>query len=500
MQTLLTSSQMRNTDVATLVIKRMTSIQLMENAAKAFVKVFTKEFPHQDTAISIICGQGNNGGDGLAIARLLKKNKYKNIEVFLIKFSKKESIDYQVNLKKIRDKKISITTITKPDQIKIIKADVVIDGVLGSGLTNQLTGNYKKLAISINQLKITTVAIDIPTGFNGEEAIADDYKGVKANLVISFQRPKINFFFPESVQALDRFKVVDIGLDEVFMEQQISPWKLITSFDVANIFKTRPSFSHKGTYGHALIVAGNTTTMGAALIAASACIHTGAGLTTVCLPESGLVTLNTALPEAMALIRKHNLKLDNFAKYNAIAIGPGFGLEKSNESLLENIIKLNQSLIIDADALTILSRRQDLINKIPAQSILTPHMKEFDRMFGAHKNWWDRLSNATVKARELNIIIVLKNQYTFICMPTGDIFINQTGNPSMANGGMGDTLTGIITALVAQNYTAEQAAILGAYLHGKTGDDLAKKNFVVTASELSNQIPKTMKKIALKKK
>lgn len=495
MQTLLNSAQMRNADAATLEIKAISSIQLMEKAAIAFVRVFVKEFPDLQTTISVFCGQGNNGGDGLAIARLLKKKKYKNIKVFLVQFSKNESDDYKINLKKLKGKKISITTITNTDHIKELETDVIIDGILGSGLNKPLTGDYRKLATTINQLHAKVVAIDIPTGFNGEGAIDEDYKGVRANLVISFQRPKINFFFPESTKAMDRFKVVDIGLDEGFIEQNISLWRLITPSDAKNTIKPRAKFSHKGTYGHALILAGNTKTMGAALLAASACLHTGAGLTTVCLPENGLSALNTALPEVMALIRKDALKSEDFTKFNAFAIGPGFGLAESEEKLLEKIINLKKPLIIDADALTILSSRKDLLKKLPNQSILTPHVKEFDRLFGEHQNWWDRMITARKIAKDLDIIIILKNQYTFIVVPTGDVYINQTGNPSMASGGMGDVLTGTITALVAQSHTAEQAAILGVYLHGKAGDELAKKNFVVTASALAKQIPKSLKKI-----
>lgn len=500
MQTLLISSQMRDADAATLKLKEISSVQLMENAAKVFVKAFVKEFPDQHTKISIICGQGNNGGDGLAIARLLKAKKYKNIEVYLIQFSKKESEDHRANLMKLRGSKIPIFSITAAHQIKGLSTNIIIDGILGAGLNKPLDGSYKNLAELINQVNAKVVAIDLPTGFNGEGVINEDFKGLKADLVISFQRPKINFFFPESVKALNRFKVVDIGLDEDFIEKQHSPWKLITAMDAQQIFIPRAKFTHKGTYGHALIVAGNTTTMGAALLAASACLHTGAGLTTVCLPESGLTALNTALKEVMALIRIKNSKSEDFAKYNVIAIGPGFGLEKPNEELFEKIINLKIPLVIDADALTILSKRQDLTKKIPAQSILTPHLKEFDRMFGEHQNWWDRVSTARKKAKELAVIIVLKNQYTFICVPTGDVYINQTGNPSMASGGMGDVLTGTITALIAQGYTTEQAAILGVYLHGKAADNLAKKSFIVTASELAIEIPKCMKKIALKNK
>ena len=499
MQNLLTATQMRATDATTIELKGISSLALMESAAVAFVKTFVAEFPNQQIKIAVICGQGNNGGDGLAIARLLKRKNYKEIEVYLIKFAAKESEDYTHNLARLKDLDISITEIKQADEIKTVRADVIIDGILGSGLSKPLAGEYKELAEAINERGARIVAIDVPTGFNGEGIIVDDYLGVKADLVICFQRPKINFFFPESVKALERFIVADIGLDESFIEQQDSAWKLLTAVDATNLIKPRANFTHKGTYGHALIVAGNTNTMGAALLAASACLHTGAGLTTVCLPESGLIALNTALPEVMALIRTDGLKREDFEKYDTIAIGPGFGLKEENEKLFDQIIERNKPLVIDADALTILSKRKDLFEKIPAGSMLTPHLKEFDRLFGAHKNWWERVATASAKAEELQLIIVLKNQYTFICVPIGEIYINLTGNPSMASGGMGDVLTGTITALLAQKYTAEQAAILGVYLHGKAGDDLAKKNFVVTASALALQIPKAMKKLTLKK-
>ena len=490
---------MRAADAATLKLKGISSIELMEMASLAFVDAFIAEFPNHQTTISIICGQGNNGGDGLAIARLLKQKNYNDIDVYLIKFFEKESDDYSYNLARLTDENILIKEINEPDNIKAIKSDVVIDGILGSGLNQPLAGKYQELAKRINSLRTKVVAIDIPTGFNGEGVIADEYMGVMADLVICFQQPKINFFFPESANAMGRFIVAHIGLDEDFIEQQISSWKLVTAVDAANLIKPRANFTHKGTYGHALIIAGNTTTMGAALLAANACLHTGAGLTTVCLPQSGLVALNTALPEVMALIRFEDLKTENFEKYNAIAIGPGLGLEQANQQLLAQIIDLKKPLLIDADALTILSNREDLFGKIPAGSILTPHLKEFDRLFGAHKNWWERVATASSKAKELQVIIVLKNQYTFICVPSGEVYINPTGNPSMASGGMGDVLTGMITALLSQSYTAVKAVILGVYLHGKAGDDLAKNSFVVTASALANQISKTMKNLSLNK-
>ena len=495
MQNLLTAAQTKAADVYTIQQQKISSIDLMENAAAAFVKAFIKEVADKKVTISIFCGQGNNGGDGLAIARLLAKENYKNLTVYLINFSDKQSDDNKCNLKRLQQTKIPITTINKLAELENVTCNVVIDAVLGSGLNKHLQGNYLGLAQLMNNQSSKIIAVDVPTGFNAEGEILTDYNGVKADLVICFQRPKINFFFPESAKALVRFKVVNIGLDENFIEKQPSFWKLTTKNDIKQIIKPRANFTHKGTYGHALIISGNENTMGAALLAASACLHSGAGLTTVCLPQSGLIALNTSLPEIMALPRNEKLDLQTFQKFNVIAIGPGLGLEEENEKLFKKLIGLQKPLVIDADGLTIVSNNIDLLSKLPANTILTPHLKEFDRLFGEHQNWWQRIETAREKAQKLNIIIVLKNQYTFVCLPTGDICINQTGNPAMASGGMGDVLTGIITSLLAQGNTAEQAAILGVYLHGKAGDDLAKKSFTVTASQVALQIPRTLKNL-----
>lgn len=292
---------------------------------------------------------------------------------------------------------------------------------------------------------------------------------------------------------MERFKVADIGLDEDFIEKQDSFWKLTTEKDVIALIKKRKNFSHKGSYGHALILAGSDNTMGAALLAASACLHSGAGLTTLSLPQSGLTALNIHEPEVMFLSRSTAFQEIQFTNYNAFAIGPGLGLEEKNKKWLTTLIDLQQPLVIDADALNILSKNPDLLSRLAPQTILTPHIKEFERLFGKHKNWWNSVQTARKKAIALKIIIVLKNRYTFVCLPTGEIFTNPTGNPAMASGGMGDVLTGILTALLAQSYTPTQAAILGVYLHGKAGDELAEKSFTVSASKLALQIPKTMK-------
>jgi NAD(P)H-hydrate epimerase len=494
MQNLLNSSQIKDVDVYTIIHEPVKPIDLMERASLAFIQVFIAKFPEKENAIWIFCGQGNNGGDGLAIARLLSKIGYADIKVFLASYSQHTSDDYIQNLARLQKECPAIPLLKDLKEVHLSKNDIIVDAILGSGLNKPLTGNYEELARKINASSAKVVAVDVPTGFKSEGELDGVYNGVNADLVITFQLPKINFFFPESVKAIKKFEVVPIGLNETYIESLPSHWKLVTEEFIRKIIKPRERFSHKGTYGHALIVAGNTETMGAALLSTSACLHAGVGLVSACIPQSGLNALNVTAPEAM-YIRRENFEAADLEKYQAIAIGPGLGTEESQQQILEHSLLQNRPLVLDADALNMLSHHKKLQHKIPAQSILTPHVKEFDRLFGDHHNWWSRVETARKKAEELQIIIVLKNQYTFICLPTGNICINQTGNPAMAQGGMGDVLTGIITSFLAQGYTSAQAAMLGVYLHGKAGDSLAEKREIVTASALVKSLPSLLKKI-----
>lgn len=307
----------------------------------------------------------------------------------------------------------------------------------------------------------------------------------------------LNSFLPDP-DPHSKVQIVGKGLGKQgTKEEETSPFRLIEPDDIKKIFKPRAAFSYKGSYGHALIIAGAQQTMGAALLTSKGCLYAGAGLTTTSTPESGLTALNTLLPEVMFIKRKALLKNDALTKYSAIAIGPGLGKGAKAEQTLAQLFALKRDFIADADALNILASRPDLLAVIEKHSILTPHIKEFDGLFGKHTNWWDRLQTARKKAIQLGIVIVLKNQYTFIVSQRGEVFINSTGNPAMAQGGMGDVLTGIIVAYVAQGYTAKDAAILGCYFHGKAGDDLAIKSFNVTASQVAEQIPVTIKDFLL---
>ena len=272
-------------------------------------------------------------------------------------------------------------------------------------------------------------------------------------------------------------------------------YTLIDSGYVARVLKPRETFSHKGTYGHVLIIAGERETMGAALLASKGCLYAGAGLTSACIPEIGLSALNTALPEVMFLSRDKLFENPSFDKYDAVAIGPGIGQGNEAKALLSLLLESKRPVIADADALNLLASNSLLLRKLPKDSILTPHMKEFDGVFGAHETWYSRLQTARKKATELGIVIVLKNQYTFIIDQEGKVHINTSGSPAMAQGGMGDVLTGVISAYVAQGYPAKDAAILGCFIHGMAGSELAVDRFNVTASCLAEYLPIVTKKI-----
>jgi hydroxyethylthiazole kinase-like uncharacterized protein yjeF len=371
--------------------------------------------------------------------------------------------------------------------------------LLGSGLNKPLEGDYARLVEHLNNLHKTVVAVDVPTGLFTEGEIPKDALVLKADLVITFQQPKLTFLLPESGPYINCWEAVNIGLNEGFIQSLNSPYQFIEEKDIREMLKARPRFSNKGTFGHALIVAGQPETMGAALLSAAACAHAGAGLTTACIPESGLTALNTAQPEIMAVIRKGSkLPEVKWDKYSAIGIGPGLGKDADALNLLTVAFKgSGKPMVIDADALNLLATNKKLWKQLPAGSILTPHMKEFDRLFGEHKSWWARIQTALAKAAEFNIYILLKNNYTIIATPGGDVYFNSTGNPAMATGGMGDVLTGVLTSLLAQKYSPEETCIIGAYIHGKAGDELALPNrmAVVLPGKLSIQLPVTMSRL-----
>jgi NAD(P)H-hydrate epimerase len=476
---LLTASQIRDADKHSIENKFHISVDLMEEAASAFVTAFVSYIPHRNESISVYCGSGNNGGDGLAISRLLLDVGYKKIKVKVAWFNEGCTDDFNINLDRLNETGIPVHIFEAFDATLFAEeSDIIIDGLIGSGLNRPLSHDLKLLVEALNALNKRIISIDIPSGLLSEGVLDAQATVINSELTICFQRPKINFFFPESGQALQGFKIVPIGLDENYLQALPSSWEFVEAADIKSFITPRKRFTHKGTYGHALIVAGKKETMGAALLATDACLHAGAGLTTAFIPESGLVALNTSQPEVMAILRE-SFNFFNphlLDKYQAIAVGPGLGNDNSTAALLYYLLENYKSpLVLDADALNILSENESWLSMIPANSILTPHIKEFDRLFGSHTSSWGRIETAKQQAEKYQVIIIVKNQHSFIVMPDGRVRINSTGNPAMAVGGMGDVLTGIIAAFLAQGYSPENAATISCYVHGLAGDILKTK-------------------------
>jgi NAD(P)H-hydrate epimerase len=496
---LLISSQIREADTYTIAHEPIASIDLMERAAKAFVGWFINHFPEKKQSISVYCGTGNNGGDGLAIARILKDYHYLQVNVKIARFSSRISDDFSANLQRLIPLGINMTDLQPGEEFPEEKSAIIIDALLGTGLNKQLEGDYERLVNHLNGLHKTVVAVDVPTGLFSEGEIDLDAPALKASLVITFQQPKISFMLPESGPFIDCWENVNIGLNEHFIRSLNSPYQLVEEKDIRKRLKPRHRFSNKGSYGHTLIIAGQPETMGAALLSASACIYTGSGLTTACIPQAGLTALNTYHPEVMAIVRKDEEQPDiDWGKFSTIAIGPGLGQEKKSLDLFVDMLKkYEHPIVIDADALNLLSIHFGLWKYVPESSIITPHMKEFDRLFGEHHSWWGRLQTALEMAREHNIYIVLKNDYTITITPDGMLYFNSTSNAAMASGGMGDVLTGIIAALLSQKYSSEDACVIGNYIHGKAGDELAMPNrmHVVLPGRLASQLPITIAKL-----
>jgi len=496
---LLTSAQIREADAYTIANEPIASIDLMERASKAFVGWFVNHFPDKKQAISVYCGTGNNGGDGLAIARMLDDHQFKNLDVKIARFSEKATDDFNTNLKKIQQTKVHLSEIGEGETLPEEFGEVIIDALLGSGLNKPLSGDYKRLVDDLNGLKRTVVAVDVPTGLFTDGEMPTDGVVLKADLVITFQAPKISFLLPESGPYIKCWEVVNIGIDEKFVQSLDSPYQAVEEKDIRKMLKPRHRFSNKGTYGHALIVAGQPETMGAALLCASACVYTGAGLTTACVPQSGLTALNSYMPEIMAIVR-HNQEIPEIEwdKFNTMGIGPGLGKDQYALDLMIHILtNYKKPIVIDADALNLLSAHKEFWNVVPENSVLTPHMKEFDRLFGEHENWWQRIQTGIKKAKDHQLYILLKNDHTIIITPQGKVYFNTTSNPAMASGGMGDVLTGIITSLLAQRYSPKDACIIGAYIHGKAGDELALPNRanVVLPGQVAARLPFTMAKL-----
>jgi NAD(P)H-hydrate epimerase len=463
---ILSAAQTQQWDAFTIANEPIASIDLMERAATECVNfIIEKEFVNN---VKIFCGKGNNGGDGLAIARLLIASGFDPV-VYIIEFGAKGTDDFQINLQRLHELTAEIYFIQSNEFFpSLANDDIIIDALYGSGLNRKLEGLSAELVAHINNAGATVVSIDVPSGMPIDKSCVGNTI-IKANHTLTFQSLKLCFLMLENAPYFGETHVLDIGLHKAFTKNIETTFQLVTAIDVENIYRPRNAFSHKGTYGHALLIAGNKGKMGAAVIAARACLRAGAGLLTVNIAEENFAVIHTAIPEAMCEARNKEIEKD-IDKYSAIGIGPGINTEEDSVKLLHNILHASQKhLVIDADALNILSMNKNWLYDLSANAIITPHPKEFERLFGKMENDFERIEKAIALSKQFPFIIVLKGHYTLIAS-NGKGYFNTTGNAGLAKGGSGDMLTGIITSLLAQRYEPLQAAMLGVYIHGLAAD------------------------------
>ncbi|MEX2428165.1 MAG: NAD(P)H-hydrate dehydratase [Bacteroidales bacterium] len=469
------ADKVRIIDEYTIENEPVASIDLMERAASRLKDWFVRYYRIYRRVV-VLAGPGNNGGDALAMARMLADRQYR-IECFLVNVSGKLSDDCSINLKRLEQQGlVGITSVSTTDDFPVInREDVVVEGLFGSGLTRPAEGIFRELIRHINSSVATVVAIDIPGGLFGEDNSENDPDAiVKADHTLTFQFPFLSFFFAENEQFTGRWSVLDIGLHPVIIEQTEARYTVTGRRQVAGLLPERGKFAHKGTFGHALAIAGSSGMMGAALLTGEAVLRSGAGLVTLHVPRSGFRVVQTAFPEAVVSIDESE---DIFSeppgldKFTAIAAGPGIGTEEESRMGLRNLLERVQvPLVLDADALNMIAANPDMVSLIPKRSILTPHPLEFDRIAGKSADGWNRHKKQIDFSVSHGVIIVLKGAYTGISFPNGSYAFNTTGNPGMATGGSGDVLTGIIVSLLAQGMSPINAAITGVYIHGLAGD------------------------------
>ena len=508
--------KIREADAFTIENEPIDSVDLMERAASKVYEWFVKRCKSKEVSVKIFCGIGNNGGDGLALARMLYAT---NIipQVFIVRYSDKMSRDCEINFERLRDCR-DVTPVaseylvpmydifSEDDFPQISDGDIVIDAIFGSGLNRPIEGFTAELINYLNKTNAIKIAIDVPSGLfvsSGQQTTVNSQQTtlpepvegkcqrfdklsdrqvqspiLKADYTLSFQFPKLAFMFPEYDPYVGKWEVLDINLHKDFIDN-VETLNFYTTEDVVKpILRKRPKFSHKGTYGHALLVAGSSGKTGAALLAAEACMRTGVGLLTAHLPKDALLPMQVYLPEAMTDIDEsdtHCTKINDIIPYTAIGVGPGIGKNEETVTLLKKLLQeATQPLVLDADALNIIADNPTWLSFLPDNTILTPHPKEFDRLFGKTYNSYERLELQRKMSVMHNIIIVQKGAHTAITFPNGTCFFNSTGNPGMATAGSGDVLTGMILSLLAQRYAPAEAALLGVFLHGKAGDVAAE--------------------------
>jgi len=472
---LFSREQLRAWDQISIERHYSSSAELMEIAARSCAEVLVDKAPA--SRYIFFCGTGNNGGDGLVMARLLHEQQIE-VLVIVVGDSSNGSSDFRENLQISIDGDLPLSFLSAmPESFEVDADAVIVDALFGSGLNRPIDGWLVDLVTAINALPNHVVAIDIPSGLQADLLEPQSGAIIEADVTLTIELPKRSMLFPENDQFVGKMVIVPLGLDPDFAADQPCEWVFIDDSEVAPLLLKRGKYSHKGMHGHLQVNAGSAGMMGACMLVAYAALRGGTGKVTACVAENGLHVLQTAVPEVVCKTDFGNADLESYERMEhagALVIGPGIGTGSAPTSMIDQWLSSEPlPAIIDADALTIIAR-ENWTGRIPGNSIITPHVGEFDRMFGKHDNHFQRLQTQREKSKELGIIIVLKGAHTRISTPKGILFINSTGNPGMATAGSGDVLSGLIGGLLAQGYAPLHAAMAGVFMHGLAGDVAAE--------------------------
>lgn len=499
-----TATQIRELDRFTIEHEPIKSVDLMERAARALTWTISETWSNEVPFI-VFAGPGNNGGDALAVARMLAEKGYK-LSVYLFNISNKLSEDCAINRQRIVDgNRIKSFTEVKDefDPPRLEKGTVIIDGLFGSGLNKPLAGGFASLVRYINKSQAEVVSIDMPSGLMAEDNTYNIGTNIiQADLTLTLQHKKLAFLFAENQQFIGKLKVLDIRLSKEGEEILWTRYSIAEENDIRKLLLKRNEFAHKGEMGHALLLAGCHGMAGAAILAARACLRAGAGKVTVRTARRNNDIMQISVPEAIVSADKEDHHISEalpMEDYDAVGIGPGIGTnEHTAIAVITQIRRSQVPIVLDADALNILASHRAWLQQLPPGVIMTPHPKEMERMAGNRfSNSYERLCKAQDMAEQLKAYILLKGKYTALCTPDGNIIFNSTGNAGMATAGCGDVLTGIITGLLARGYQKGDACLLGMYLHGLAGDlaarELGEESLV--ASDIIAFLPKAFNRL-----
>lgn len=497
------AKQMRELDAFTIQSENISSVELMERAAREVALALMARWS-SSTPFVVFAGAGNNGGDALAVSRLLLKQGYK-VKTYLFNPQYELRPDCQINKERLKVvPKVDFIEVCAQFEPPQITSDMVIlDGLFGTGLNKPLTGGFASLVKFINASPAKVVSIDMPSGLMCESNLNNNPSHIiQADFTLTFQLPKLSLLIDDNYKFVGRLQILDIGLSHQYIQRIESPYDCVETRNVSSLLKSRPPVGHKGTFGHALLIAGKYVMAGAAILAAKSCLRSGVGKVTIHTPHRNNDILQISVPEA---ILSHDsdescftTPIEDLTSYQSVGLGPGLGTSSATTlAVLEQLQQVQVPLVVDADALNILAAHRHSLHLLPKGSILTPHLGEFMRLGNRSVNHFTALTEAREMAATLGLYIVLKGHHTAICTPEGKTYFNTTGNSGMATAGSGDVLTGILTALLAQGYAPLHACLCGVWLHGLSGDLAAAElsEDALTATDIISYLPQAILKL-----